>query len=48
MLIGFYDPCVGETKKLKIVYMFKRRMHKVIVNDDETVSLPLRAHVMSE
>lgn len=45
-LIGFYDPCMGEHKKLRIVYFFKRRLHEVIVSDEEPVSLPLRSHAI--
>jgi len=47
-LIGFCDPCIGEEKKLSIKYLFKNRMHAVIVNDLDSVALPLRAHALRE
>ncbi|CAH1760477.1 15182_t:CDS:10 [Entrophospora sp. SA101] len=34
---GFYDPCMGEKKKLRIRYQFKRKIHEVIVDDRSTV-----------
>ncbi|CAJ0758634.1 9957_t:CDS:10 [Entrophospora sp. SA101] len=39
---GFYDPCMGEKKKLRIRYQFKRKIHEVIVDDRSTVVCPLR------
>ena len=42
MLQGFYDPCPGEAKQLEIVYQFKGAMHSVVVDDNQSVSAPLR------
>ena len=44
-IIGFYDPCVGEPKQLRIVYQFQRRRHEVTVNDLDPVDLPMRCTV---
>jgi hypothetical protein len=41
-LVGFYDPCVGEAKQLRIVYIFQRQRHEVTINDLDAVALPLR------
>ena len=44
-LLGFYDPCYGEDKSLRITYHFKDRLHEVEVDDLSPVSLPLRSHL---
>jgi DnaJ family protein C protein 11 len=41
-LIGFYDPCIGESKRLVIKYMFKGRTHQLCVDDKAHLSAPLR------
>lgn len=39
-LPGFYDPCVGEDKSLKLLYQFRGVMHQVISADDEALRIP--------
>lgn len=39
-LLGFYDPCVGEDKKLYIRYLFRDKLHEVTFDDTEKVVLP--------
>uniref|UniRef100_A0A3P8V0J6 DnaJ homolog subfamily C member 11 n=1 Tax=Cynoglossus semilaevis TaxID=244447 RepID=A0A3P8V0J6_CYNSE len=39
-LPGFYDPCVGEEKSLKILYQFRGVMHQVISADTEPLRIP--------
>jgi DnaJ family protein C protein 11 len=46
-MIGFYDPCLGEKKRLRIKYRFQEKMHWVEVGDRETLALPLREHQIS-
>ncbi|PKC72117.1 DnaJ-domain-containing protein [Rhizophagus irregularis] len=46
-IMGFYDPCMGEPKKLKIKYQFQRKFHEVIVDDTAPVACPLRSHIIS-
>jgi DnaJ family protein C protein 11 len=46
-MIGFYDPCLGEKKRLRIEYRFQERMHWVEIGDRETLALPLREHQIS-
>lgn len=41
-LLGFYDPCIGEAKKLRIRYMFKDVLHEVTVGDKDMVRIPMR------
>ena len=46
LLLGFYDPCLGEEKRLRIVYQFQGNLHEVEVGDFEGVAAPLRSHVV--
>uniref|UniRef100_A0A3P9HIM5 DnaJ (Hsp40) homolog, subfamily C, member 11b n=1 Tax=Oryzias latipes TaxID=8090 RepID=A0A3P9HIM5_ORYLA len=39
-LPGFYDPCVGEDKSLKLLYQFRGVMHQVISADNEALRIP--------
>lgn len=39
-LPGFYDPCVGEEKSLKLLYQFRGVMHQVISADAESLRIP--------
>ncbi|KAF8928409.1 hypothetical protein BGZ58_009677, partial [Dissophora ornata] len=41
-ILGFYDPCLGEKKQLRIRYEFQKRMHEVVVADMDHVALPVR------
>jgi len=40
-LVGFYDPCPGEDKHLEVIYLFRNKLHRVVVHDSQ----PLRAPV---
>jgi len=44
-IMGFYDPCMGERKQLKIKYQFQRKLHSVTVDDTAPVACPLRSHI---
>ncbi|CAG8520921.1 5444_t:CDS:10 [Diversispora eburnea] len=46
-IMGFYDPCMGEPKQLKIKYQFQRKIHEVTVDDSLPVACPLRSHIVS-
>lgn len=39
-LIGFYDPCVGEDKQLKIDYIFNEVSYSVTISDRDELQLP--------
>ncbi|CAE6441760.1 unnamed protein product [Rhizoctonia solani] len=45
-LLGFYDPCLGERKSLRVKYTFRSRLHQVTVEDRAPVELPLRVHAI--
>ena len=45
---GFYDPCIGEEKSLKLVYEFRELLHEVVVKDDETLRIPLQCKFKSK
>ena len=46
-LNGFYDPCIGEEKTLKIVYEFRGAVHEATFSDTEQVRIPKQSHVIS-
>lgn len=39
-LPGFYDPCVGEEKSLKVLYQFRGVLHQVMALDGEALRIP--------
>lgn len=41
-IIGFYDPCFGEAKRLRITYRFGGKLHEVEVDDRAAVAAPVR------
>ncbi|XP_075997243.1 dnaJ homolog subfamily C member 11-like [Genypterus blacodes] len=43
-LPGFYDPCVGEEKSLKLLYQFRGVLHQVICADTESLRIPKQSH----
>ncbi len=45
-LIGFYDPCIGEKKHLRVTYRFKGKTHQVQVSDKEILVAPLEIHLV--
>ncbi|QRV81989.1 DnaJ family C protein [Ceratobasidium sp. AG-Ba] len=45
-LLGFYDPCPGERKSLRVKYSFRGRVHQVTAEDKAPVEMPLRGHAM--
>ncbi|KAI1315551.1 hypothetical protein EDD11_000624 [Mortierella claussenii] len=46
-ILGFYDPCLGEKKQLRIRYEFQRRMHEVVISDLASVAAPVRSHLLA-
>lgn len=44
---GFYDPCPGEPKMLKVLYRFHDKLHSVIVTEDQPLVLPMRTHCIN-
>ncbi|KAG0380452.1 hypothetical protein BGX24_008086 [Mortierella sp. AD032] len=47
-ILGFYDPCLGEKKQLRIKYEFQRRLHQVVVTDLASVAAPVRSHILAQ
>ncbi|KAG8505486.1 DnaJ subfamily C member 11, partial [Galemys pyrenaicus] len=43
-LPGFYDPCVGEEKSLKVLYQFRGVLHQVMAQDSEALRIPKQSH----
>ena len=41
---GFYDPCVGEKKYLRVRYEFRGTPHEVTVENSEPLIIPRRSH----
>ncbi|KAF9952581.1 hypothetical protein BGZ70_000558 [Mortierella alpina] len=46
-IMGFYDPCLGEKKQLRIRYEFQKKMHEVVVADLAHVAIPVRSHLIA-
>lgn len=42
-LVGFYDPCIGEKKRLFVLYVFRGQLHEFTVDDRDAVAAPLRS-----
>uniref|UniRef100_A0A8I6AVF4 DnaJ homolog subfamily C member 11 n=1 Tax=Rattus norvegicus TaxID=10116 RepID=A0A8I6AVF4_RAT len=43
-LPGFYDPCVGEEKSLRVLYQFRGVLHQVMMPDSEALRIPKQSH----
>lgn len=41
---GFYDPCLGEKKHLRVKYEFRGALHEVTVRNSEPLIIPRRSH----
>lgn len=46
-LVGFYDPCLGEDKKLSVTYRFRNVTHEVTIGDQEPLKIPRQSHRVS-
>ncbi len=44
MVLGFYDPCIGETKHLKVRYEFRGDLHEVTIENSEALVIPRQSH----
>ncbi|EFA83820.1 DNAJ heat shock N-terminal domain-containing protein [Heterostelium album PN500] len=45
-MLGFYDPCIGEHKQLRVSYFFQGKLHQVTVNDEDLLRMPLKSHLV--
>jgi DnaJ family protein C protein 11 len=45
-LIGFWDPDLGEKKRLTIEYLFGDKPHSVEIEDRQGVVLPMKSHLV--
>lgn len=43
-IVGFYDPCLGEEKKLAVTYRFRNMTHEVTVGDKDALLIPRQSH----
>ncbi|XP_047502037.1 dnaJ homolog subfamily C member 11-like isoform X1 [Penaeus chinensis] len=43
-LPGFYDPCPGEDKNLRVRYLFHAVTHEVTIKDTESLRIPKQSH----
>ena len=37
---GFYDPCIGEEKSLRVRYLFRDNLHEVTIDENEALAIP--------
>lgn len=44
-IVGFYDPCFGEDKELRVTYQFQGKLHQVTVQDEQSLDAPMRSHL---
>ena len=47
MVPGFYDPCIGEKKHLRVKYKFRGSIHEVTVDNSEALYIPRQSHKLS-
>ena len=47
-LTGFYDPCIGEPKQLRVRYLFWGRLHEVVINDEDLLKIPVKGHLLGD
>ncbi|XP_068635161.1 chaperone protein dnaJ 13 [Aristolochia californica] len=45
-IMGFYDPCPGEPKKLQVVYTYRGQKYEMMVDDYEELLIPQEADRM--
>lgn len=45
-ITGFYDPCFGEKKHLRVVYQFRGSLHEVTIENMEPLVIPRQSHVV--
>ncbi|WVQ82052.1 hypothetical protein IAT38_004180 [Cryptococcus sp. DSM 104549] len=45
-ILGFYDPCIGENKKLRVRYLFRGKLHEVTVDDVGALRAPVKTHAL--
>ncbi|KAK8723209.1 hypothetical protein OTU49_011910 [Cherax quadricarinatus] len=43
-LPGFYDPCPGEEKNLRVRYLFHAVTHEVTIKDNDSLRIPKQSH----
>jgi DnaJ family protein C protein 11 len=41
---GFYDPCIGEKKYLRVKYKFRGCVHEVTIENNESLMIPRQSH----
>lgn len=39
-LVGFYDPCLGRQKRLRIDYEYQGKLHRAVIDDVDSLLLP--------
>ena len=44
MITGFFDPCIGERKHLRVQYEFRGMLHEVTIENSEPLFIPRESH----
>ncbi|WRT68254.1 uncharacterized protein IL334_005230 [Kwoniella shivajii] len=47
-IIGFWDPCIGENKSLRVRYLFRGVLHQVTIEDTTALRIPVKAHALED
>ena len=45
-ITGFYDPCFGEKKHLRVVYQFRGTLHEVTIENMDPLVIPRQSHLV--
>ena len=46
LITGFYDPCFGEKKHLRVVYQFRGTLHEVTIENMDPLVIPRQSHLV--
>ena len=48
MVPGFYDPCIGERKHLRVRYEFRGDLHEITIENSDPLVIPRESHKLAD